>query len=202
MIFTVGLTGGIGSGKTTISDLFAEQDVDVIDTDEIARGLTEKNQPAVRHIERQFGPGVVASDGSLDRQRMRELAFSDPDARKQLQRILHPLIKAEVQRRLSASKASYALVVVPLLVESGNYDFADRVLVVDCSEEQQIKRVMRRSRLSLEEVNAILATQVSRKERLAAADDVIDNEGEIAALRSQVEILHEKYLTLAKTAKH
>lgn len=200
MAFAVGLTGGIGSGKTTISDLFAELGVDVIDTDEIARELSRKGQPAVRQIEEQFGPDVIAADGSLDRDRMREIAFSNPVARRTLQRILHPLIRAEVQRRLAASAELYALVVVPLLVESRGYDFADRVLVVDCSEQQQIERVMHRSGLSRDQVKAIMTTQASRSERLAAADDVITNDGEIADLRSQVEKLHRHYLTLSESA--
>ena len=200
MAFAVGLTGGIGSGKTTISDLFAELGVDVIDTDEISRALTGKAQPAVAQIAEQFGPDVVAADGSLNRDRMREIAFSDPEAREKLQRILHPLIRAEVQRRLAASAKLYALVVVPLLVESRGYDFADRVLVIDCSEEQQIERVMHRSGLSRDQVKAIMATQASRSERLAAADDVINNDGEMADLRSQVEKLHRQYLSLSESA--
>ena len=200
MAFAVGLTGGIGSGKTTISDLFAELGVDVIDTDEISRALTAKAQPAVAQIAEQFGPDVVAADGSLNRDRMREIAFSELEARKKLQGILHPLIRAEVQRRLAGSAKLYALVVVPLLVESRGYDFADRVLVIDCSEEQQIERVMHRSRLSRDQVKAIMATQASRSERLAAADDVINNDGEIADLRSQVEKLHRQYLSLSESA--
>ena len=200
MAFAVGLTGGIGSGKTTISDLFAELGVDVIDTDEISRALTGKAQPAVAQIAEQFGPDVVAADGSLNRDRMREIAFSAPEAREILQGILHPLIRAEVQRRLAASAKLYALVVVPLLVESRGYDFADRVLVIDCSEEQQIERVMHRSGLSRDQVKAIMATQASRSERLAAADDVINNDGEMADLRSQVEKLHRQYLSLSESA--
>jgi len=199
MAFTVGLTGGIGSGKTTISDLFAELGVDIIDTDEIARALTGKAQPVLREIEARFGSNVIASDGSLNRDRMRELAFSDPEARRALQRILHPLIRDEVQRRLSTSTSPYALVVVPLLVESRGYGFADRILVVDCTEEQQIERVSHRSGLSRDQIRAIIATQASRSERLAVADDVIHNDGEITALRSQVQQLHEQYLEFAKS---
>lgn len=200
MAYAVGLTGGIGSGKTTISDLFAELGADVIDTDEIARELSQKGQPAVRQIEKRFGPEIIASDGSLDRDRLRKLVFSEPDARKALQRILHPLIRAEVRRRLTASGKPYALVVVPLLVESRGYDFADRVLVVDCAEEQQVARVMQRSGLSRDQVEAIMSTQATRNERLAAADDVINNDGAVAALRPQVEKLHRHYLMLSDSA--
>jgi dephospho-CoA kinase len=197
MVFTVGLTGGIGSGKSTVSDLFAGLGVDVIDTDEIARALTGSGQPAVHQIEEQFGPDVVQSNGALDRERMRAIAFADANARDALQNILHPLIRAEVQRRLSATAAPYAMVVVPLLVESRGYKFADRILVVDCSEEMQIERVIRRSGLPRDQIKAIMASQASRSDRLAAADDVIRNEGGIDDLRTEVERLHQKYLTLA-----
>ena len=198
MPFTVGLTGGIGSGKSTVSDLFAALGVDIIDTDEIARALTASGQPAVARIEQEFGPEVVQRDGALDRMRMRELAFSNSTAREALQSILHPLIRDEVQRRLSVSDAPYAIVVVPLLVESKGYKFADRILVVDCSEQRQIERVMRRSGLPKDQVEAIMATQASRSDRIAAADDVIPNEDGVAELRAKVKQLHEKYLTLAR----
>jgi dephospho-CoA kinase len=198
MSFTVGLTGGIGSGKSTVSDLFAAMGVDVIDTDEIARALTASGQPAVSRIEQEFGPEVVQDDGALNRNRMREMAFANPAAREALQRILHPLIREEVQRRLSATDAPYSIVVVPLLVESKDYKFANRVLVVDCSEQQQIERVMQRSGLAKDQIEAIMATQASRRERIAAADDVIRNEDGIAELRAKVKQLHEKYLTLAQ----
>ncbi|MGD2140014.1 MAG: dephospho-CoA kinase [Burkholderiales bacterium] len=197
MVYAVALTGGIGSGKTTISDLFAEFGVEIIDTDEIARALTGKAQPAVRDIADKFGPEIIDSDGSLNRDRMRELVFSDPQARETLQNILHPLIRAEVQRRLAASTAPYALVVVPLLVESRGYGFANRIVVVDCSEEQQIERVAHRSGLQQEQIREIIASQASRSERLAVANDVIHNDGAISALRSQVQKLHQHYLSLA-----
>ncbi|KPK34818.1 MAG: dephospho-CoA kinase [Betaproteobacteria bacterium SG8_40] len=197
MPFTVGLTGGIGSGKSTVSDLFAALGAEIIDTDEIARALTASGQPAVSKIAQEFGPEVVGGDGALDRGRMRELAFSDTNVRERLQNILHPLIRAEVQRRLAATDAPYAIVVVPLLVESRGYKFANRILVVDCSEEQQVERVTRRNGLARSQVEAIMATQVSRNERLAAADDVIRNEGDVAELHAKVKELHQKYLALA-----
>ncbi len=197
MAFTVGLTGGIGTGKSTVSDLFAALGVDIIDTDEISRALTSSGQPALDKIRERFGPDLVAADGALDRARMRTLAFSDPSARQALQDILHPLIREEVQNRLSSAKGAYSIVVVPLLVESRGYKFADRILVVDCSEEQQVERVMQRSGLTKDQVMAIMRTQSRRDERLAAADDVIVNDAGIAELHEKVAQLHEMYLTLA-----
>lgn len=197
MVYAVALTGGIGSGKTTVSDLFGEFGADVIDTDEIARTLTTRGQPAVAQIAKRFGKDVVLPDGSLNRVRMREIAFEDEHARLALENILHPLIGAEVRRRLSVSIGPYALVVIPLLSESRGHEYASRIAVVDCSEEQQIARVMKRSKFSRDEVLAIMAAQTSRKDRLAIADDVIDNEGSSDELRSKVESLHREYLKLA-----
>lgn len=198
MVFAVGLTGGIGSGKTTVSDLFAALGADVIDTDEIARSLTAKGQPAVALISERFGSDVLKSDGNLNRERMREIAFADDQARLSLEAILHPLISQEAQRRHQISPGPYAIVVIPLLSNRSRYRFLDRIAVVDCGEEQQIARVMRRSKLSREQILSIMATQTPRKKRLAFADDVIDNHGSSSALRSQVEALHHKYLKLAR----
>ena len=197
MVYAVALTGGIGSGKTTVSDLFGEFGADVVDTDEIARTLTTRGQPAVAQIAKRFGNDVVLPDGSLNRVRMREIAFEDEHARLALENILHPLIGAEVRRRLSVSIGPYALVVIPLLSESRGHEYASRIAVVDCSEQQQIARVMKRSKFSRDEVLAIMAAQTSRKDRLAIADDVIENEGSSDELRSKVESLHREYLKLA-----
>jgi dephospho-CoA kinase len=194
----VGLTGGIGSGKTTVANRFAELGVALIDADLIAHELTGPEGAAMPAIAQAFGPGVVASDGRLDRAAMRTQAFADPGARKRLEAILHPMIRTESERQLAAAASPYAILVVPLLVEGGRpRERAQRVLVVDCRPETQIERVMRRNGLPREQVLAILAAQASREQRLAAADDVIDNDGPPEGLAERVRALHERYLELA-----
>ncbi|HEX9451709.1 MAG TPA: dephospho-CoA kinase [Burkholderiales bacterium] len=198
MAFTVGLTGGIGSGKTTVAELFASRGAGIVDTDEISRRLTAPAQPAVIEIARKFGPQFIAADGSLDRAQMRHLVFADPSARKDLEAILHPLIRQESTRQIYASAAPYVVIVVPLLIETGSYrDMIGRILVVDCEPETQIRRVMERSGLSRNDVLAIIASQVPRQQRLREADDVIHNDGALEALRAQVSPLHLRYLGLA-----
>ncbi len=198
MKLVIGVTGGIGCGKTTTANLFAALGAAVVDTDDISRELTAPGGAAIPAIRARFGSGYVTTDGALDRPAMRALAFSQPDARRDLEAILHPLIRAESARRVAAAEAPYVLLVVPLLVESGAYRATlDRVLVIDCPEDQQVERVVRRSGLSAGEVEAIMAQQASRAQRLAAADDVIHNEGDEAALAQAVRRLHERYLSLA-----
>jgi dephospho-CoA kinase len=200
--YTVGLTGGIGSGKTAVAELFAGLGADVIDTDDIAHELTRPGGQAIAPIRATFGADAIAADGSLDRDRMRQLVFGDAGARKKLEAILHPLIRSESARRAARAAGAYVIVVVPLLVEGGvDRSRYARVLVVDCPESQQVERVMRRSGLPEAEVRAILAAQAKREERLAAADDVIDNSGPLGALKDQVSRLNEKYLTLAARAR-
>ena len=197
-LYTVGLTGGIGSGKSTVAELFAKRGAQVIDTDEIAHELTRPGGEAIAPIRAAFGAEAIAPDGSLDRAWMRRLVFGDVRARKRLEAILHPLIRAETARRLEVARAPYAILVIPLLVESGvDRSRTARVLVVDCPEAMQIERVVRRTGLPEREVRAILASQATREQRLGAADDVIDNGGPSAALDDQVSRLHEKYITLA-----
>ena len=197
--YTVGLTGGIGSGKSAVAGLFAKLGVEVIDTDEIARELTRPEGEAIEAIRAAFGAGAIGADGSLDRAWMRKLVFGEAEARKRLEAILHPLIRTESERRSGHARSAYAILVIPLLVENG-VDRARyaRVLVVDCPEAQQVERVMRRSGLTEAEVRAILAAQATREQRLAAADDVIDNSGPPGALEGQVSRLNEQYLTLAR----
>jgi dephospho-CoA kinase len=198
--FIVGLTGGIGSGKSAAAERFAELGAAVVDTDAVAHELTRPGGAAIEPIRAAFGEAVITPEGALDRGAMRRLVFRDAEAKGRLEAILHPMIRAETDRRARAALAAgapYIVLVVPLLVESGSYSRrVNRVAVVDCDEETQVRRVVARSGLAPEEVRAIMAAQVSRDRRLAAADDVIDNEGDLAALRAQVDALHRKYLEL------
>ena len=197
--YCIGLTGGIGSGKSSAAGVFHELGAGVVDTDEIARELTAPGGAAIPGIRGQFGADYIAADGSLDRARMRRLVFGDPASKTALEAILHPLIREQSKARIAAARQPYVLVVVPLLLETGAYrELINRVLVVDCSEEQQIARTMQRSRLTADEVRAIMATQLPRRERLARADDVLHNDGDIAAMRRQVGALHDRYLALSR----
>ena len=193
----VGLTGGIGSGKSAAADEFARLGATVIDTDAIAHELTEAGGAALKEIERIFGKDFIR-DGKMDRQRMRERVFSDPAAKKRLEALLHPMIREESKRRIAAAEGPYVVHVVPLLIESPDYRRrVDRVLVVDAPEATQLARVRARSRLPEDEGRAIIRTQAAREARLGAADDVIDNGGTRDALLKQVAALHQKYLQLA-----
>jgi dephospho-CoA kinase len=198
MPYCIGLTGGIGSGKSSAARVFEELGVGIVDTDEISHALTRPGGAAIPQIKSEFGADYIAEDGSLDRTKMRQLVFADPGARKRLEAILHPLIGQETRVRVAAAAQPYVILAVPLLLESNAYlDLVKRIAVVDCSEAQQIERTMRRSALSEQQVRAIMASQVTRKLRLARADDVLDNSGDSAGMRHQVEALHEKYLALA-----
>ena len=199
--FIVGLTGGIGSGKSAVADLLAKLGAAIVDTDAIAHELTRPGGAAIPQVRAIFGNDCIAADGAMDRRKVRELVFADPAAKKRLEGFLHPMIRAESERRIAASagRAPYAVHVVPLLVESSDYRRrVDRVLVVDCDEALQVERVRQRSGLAEEEVRRIIAAQAPSAERLAAADDVIDNNGPFAALSPQVGALHERYVALAK----
>lgn len=194
--FVVGLTGGIGCGKTTVSDLFALHGASVIDTDQIAHQLTAVNGLAMPAIRAQFGAAFVTETGAMDRTKMREYVFSDPHAKKQLEAILHPLIRTQTEQAARQAQGAYPLLVIPLLIETGEWrQRVSRVLVVDCPEALQVERVMRRSGLSEAQVRAIIATQAPRALRLAAADDVIENDrADKARLAEQVERLHRLYM--------
>ena len=195
----VGLTGGIGSGKSAAADEFARLGATVVDTDVIAHELTGKEGAAVPKIRELFGAQAIGPDGAMDRGRMRELAFSDHAQRKKLEGLLHPMIREESARRIAAAAGPYVVHVVPLLVESPDYrSRVDRVLVVDTPEATQVARVRARSGLNEEQIHAVIHAQAPRAKRLAAADDVIDNSGDLASLRQQVAALHEKYARLGK----
>ena len=194
----VGLTGGIGSGKSAAADAFGKLGATVVDTDAIAHELTGPGGAAIAQLRRLFGDGMVDAAGAMDRKRMRELVFADAEKKQRLEALLHPMIRAESERRIAAAPGPYVVHVVPLLVESPGYrERVGRVLVVDCPEALQISRVRQRSGLPEEQVRSIIASQIQRERRLAAADDVIDNSGSIAAMQQQVRRLHEKYLALA-----
>jgi len=203
MPLVVGLTGGIGSGKSAAAEEFASLGAALVDTDAIAHSLTAPGGAAISELRRLFGEQAVDAAGAMDRRRMRERVFADPAEKRKLEALLHPLIRAESQRRVAESLATtiapYVLLVVPLLIESGDYrGRVGRVLVVDCPEQLQVARVRQRSGLPEAEIRRIIASQIQREKRLAAADDVIDNSGPVAALHQQVGNLHEKYLALAR----
>jgi dephospho-CoA kinase len=198
--FSVGLTGGIGSGKSTVADMFAARGASVVDTDWIAHLLTAEGGVAIPEIRAQFGDAFLTDRGAMDRAKMRAHVFSDPVSKARLEAILHPLIRTETERAANDAKGAYLVFVVPLLVESGTWRYrVSRVLVVDCDEQTQIRRVMTRSGLPEQQVRAIMATQASRQQRLAVADDVIVNEEDVLALEPQVARLHATYATLAAT---
>lgn len=197
-MYVVAITGGIGSGKTTIANQFAELGIDVVDADVIAREVVEPGTPALEAIADHFGPDVITPDGQLDRRRLRERVFSDPSAKAWLNALLHPLIRSQMQRQCAAARSPYSLLVVPLLVENKLTGLANRVLVVDVDEATQIERTCRRDGVTSEQAKAIIAAQASRSERLAAADDVIENgNGSEMAIKARILTLHETYLAFA-----
>lgn len=197
--FRVGLTGGVGSGKSTVADILADLGASIVDTDAIARTLTSPGGAAMAAISARFGTQAVTSDGALDRAAMRARVFADPAARQDLEAILHPLIRAESLRLCDEATGTYVVLVVPLLAENlETYRLLmDRVAVVDCEPEQQVARTAMRPGVDEAQARAIVAAQASRAERLSIADDVIENLGDLASLRSRVEQLHELYATLA-----
>ncbi|MBL0533952.1 dephospho-CoA kinase [Aeromonas dhakensis] len=197
-MYVVAITGGIGSGKTTVANQFAELGIEVVDADIIAREVVEPGTPALAAIAAHFGADVIAPDGRLNRRQLRERVFTDPQAKGWLNALLHPLIRSEMQRQCAAARSPYCLLVVPLLVENRLTTLANRVLVIDVDEATQIERTCRRDGVSREQAEAILAAQASRTERLAAADDVLDNQnGTLEAIKSRIFALHETYLAFA-----
>jgi dephospho-CoA kinase len=200
-LLRIGLTGGIASGKSTVTQRFAELGVAIIDADVASRNVVEPGTPGFAQVVQRFGPQVLDAAGRLDRPALRALIFNDSSSRKALDAILHPLIRGEMERDAAEAKGPYVVMAIPLLVESGNPRArVDRVLVVDADETQQIQRLQARDGSSAEQARAILASQAARTARLAAADDVLLNSGSVAELRQAVDRLHEQYLQLAQTS--
>jgi dephospho-CoA kinase len=195
----IALTGGIGSGKSTVAEIFAQLGVPIVDTDVIARQLVEPGLPAYEEIVSQFGPSILTDDKQLDRARLREMIFNHAEQRRRLEQILHPRIRQEVQAQLAKLDSEYCIVVIPLLTEKGSYPFVDRILLVDSPAEQQIRRTMARDHQSREQVEQVLASQSDRQQRLVMANDVIDNSGDLASLEQQVRQLHNTYLKMSQT---
>ncbi len=196
-MLVVGLTGGIGSGKSTVANMFTELGVPVIDTDVIARQLVEPGQPALKEIEHFFGPKVLDASGQLDRRALREIVFSDPNHRLELEAILHPRIRSAVNDQAVLIKAPYCLVVIPLLVETAQQKMVNHVLLVDAPETLQLERTAQRDQVSVDDVMLILQQQASREQRLAAADDIIHNDDDLGSLHDQVVQMHKRFLQLA-----
>ena len=197
-VFRVGLTGGIASGKTTVADMFGALGAVLIDTDIIAREVVMPGTSGLDAVVAVFGNQVLTGDGALDRPALRRIVFADPDKRRELEAIVHPLIREETARQMNAAGGPYQVVIVPLLVESPTRYAVDRILVVDCEESVQLERLLQRDTDSEEQARNIIRTQASREERLSIADDVVDNGASLDETRDRVEKLHHRYLSLAK----
>jgi len=197
----IGLTGGIGSGKSAAARMFAAHGICIADTDQAAREVVAPGQPALAAIARHFGRQVLTADGSLDRKAMRQLVFANPAERQWLEQLTHPLIRQLVEQQLAAASSPYAILVSPLLIESGQHQRVQRVLVIDLAPELQIERTLARDSVSAEQVTAIMQAQLGREQRLACADDIIDNSGSMTELEQQVARLHDKYLSLARSQR-
>lgn len=201
-MLTIGLTGGIGSGKSTVAYLFSERHIPIIDADKIARELTEANQPDFTKIVEHFGPTIITQDNQLDRKKLRLIIFADEKEKKWLEQLLHPSIQKKMQEEIKNKTASYCIAVIPLLIEAEVYSFIDRILVVDTTQDLQIERVIARDNLPRSHIETILKAQIPRTDRIAKAHDVITNNGKIDDLIPQVEKLHLFYLGLAKNADY
>jgi dephospho-CoA kinase len=198
---SIGLTGGIASGKSTVAQRFIELGVPVIDADASARAVVAPGKPGLAAVSERFGPRVLAENGELDRRALRDLIFKDPGLRRDLEAILHPLIRADMEQSAELAVGPYVVMDIPLLVEGGSRDRVDRILVVDVDEAVQLQRVMARDGCTSEQAQAILASQASRSARLAAADDVLLNTGTVTDLRQAVDRLHARYLQVAEALR-
>ena len=196
--YVVGLTGGIGSGKTAAADIFQSLGITIINADALSREVVEPGQPALTSIAEHFGSDVIAADGSLDRALMRTRVFSDPEHRAWLEALLHPLIADLIRQRLADADSPYAILETPLLFETDQHRLVDRTLVIDVSEETQLARAMQRDCSDADTIRSIIAAQIDRDERSARADDLVSNEGDLSALRNEIERLHKKYIEMAK----
>jgi len=199
--FRVGLTGGIASGKSTAAKFFGALGVPILDSDQVAREVVEPGQPPLERLVERFGRGILTPDGHLDRPALRNIVFSDPKARADLENLTHPAIGAALEARSAAAGGAYQILVIPLLVEKNLSAHVDRVLVVDCEEELQIRRLHARDGSTRAQAQAILDAQVSRGARLKAANDVITNDADMSAVQAQVAVLHARYLQLARAAR-
>ena len=197
-MLVIGLTGGIGSGKSTVADLFAQKGIAIIDADLAARVITNPDQPAFTKIVTHFGDEVLNPDGTLNRTHLRNIIFSNIKERAWLERLLHPLIREQMEKELSEAKSPYCIAVIPLLLEVEFYFFINRILVVDTEEETQINRVMTRDKVGRNDVEVVLNSQANREHRRSKAHDVISNDGDMVHLKNQVDELHEKYLKLSR----
>lgn len=196
-MFVVGLTGGIGSGKTIVSDHFKALGITIVDADVVSRVVVEPGTPALKEIAERHGEDILLPDGNLDRRKLRQIIFDNKDEKQWLESLLHPLIGMETARQLQTSQSPYTIFVSPLLLEIGQYKMTNRILVVDVPEELQVQRTTERDQTSAESVKNIMATQASRQQRLEKADDVLVNDSDIASLLKKVDALHKKYLQLA-----
>jgi dephospho-CoA kinase len=198
-LWRVGLTGGVASGKTTVAERFKQLGVPVVDADAAARRVVAPGEPGLAEVVRRFGPSIIDAAGGLERRELRGLVFSDLQARRDLEAIMHPRIRAEMERLSAAAVGPYLVMAIPLLVETAGFNRVDRVLVVDVPESVQTERLMARDACSADQARAVLAAQATRAQRLARADDVLPNSGDLTELRGRVDALHERYLDLAST---
>lgn len=198
-MFIIGLTGGIGSGKSTVTHLFEQHGIGIIDADQIAHRISEPGQSGYQAITALFGANILQPNGQIDRRRLRDMVFNDELERQRLETELHPMIRREMMHQAKLASSPYCILSIPLLTESNNFDGIDRILVIDCPEATQIERACMRDQTSTEQIKHILEAQNSREERLSYADDVIMNDGDMAQLEAEVDALHNLYLTLAAT---
>ena len=197
--FVVGLTGGIGSGKTTVANLFASEGISLVDADIVAREVVAPGSKGLETIVTHFGAEILTPEGELDRAKLRQRIFSHPEEREWLNQLLHPMIRQEMLAQVEKATSAYVIMVVPLLFENGLDRLVNRTLVVDISPELQINRTVKRDNVDASQVNNIISSQCSRSEKLARADDIIDNQGEISTLKREVLALHQRYLQLSGT---